>query len=212
MSRLRGLYAITPEIPQVTPPLATQVELAIAGGARLVQYRDKSGDADKRRREAQALLSVCRAAGVPLIINDDLELAQKIGADGVHLGKDDVDTADARARLGPRAIIGVSCYDRLERAVDGRGLGADYAAFGRFFPSTTKPLAVQADPELLRRASNRLNMPLVAIGGITPENGGILISAGADMLAVVEAVFGRPDIRRAAAAFARLFRDGASNP
>lgn len=212
MSRLRGLYAITPETPPAIPPLATRVELAIAGGARLVQYRDKSGDTDKRLREAQALLSVCRTAGVPLIVNDDLSLAQRIGADGVHLGRDDVDPEVARSRLGPRAIVGVSCYDRLERAVEAQGLGADYVAFGRFFPSTTKPLAVQATPELLLRARERLTIPLVAIGGITSENGRSLVSAGADMLAAVDAVFGQPDIRRAAAAFTRLFPDGDCDP
>lgn len=212
MSRLRGLYAITPEILPLGPPLTTRVELAIAGGARLVQYREKSGDADKRLREAKALLRVCRASGVPLIINDDVELAQHIGADGVHLGRDDADPADARTRLGPDAIIGVSCYARLERGVDAQEIGADYAAFGRFFQSNTKPLTVQAAPDLLRRARKDLAIPLVAIGGITPENGGPLISAGADMLAVVDAVFGQPDIRRAAAAFTRLFLDGDCDP
>jgi thiamine-phosphate pyrophosphorylase len=181
------------------------VEQAIAGGARMVQFRDKSSDAHERLRAARALLSVCHAAGVPLIINDDLDLAQKIGADGVHLGRDDADPSEARARLGPRAIVGVSCYDRFERAVDAQESGADYAAFGRFFPSTTKPLAVQATPGLLRRARPRLTVPLVAIGGITPENGRSLVRAGADMLAAVDAVFGQRDIRAAAAAFTRLF-------
>lgn len=205
MSRLRGLYAITPDNPPATPPLTTRVEQAIAGGARMVQFRDKSSDAHERLRAARALLSVCHAAGVPLIINDDLDLAQKIGADGVHLGRDDADPSEARARLGPRAIVGVSCYDRFERAVDAQESGADYAAFGRFFPSTTKPLAVQATPGLLRRARPRLTVPLVAIGGITPENGRSLVRAGADMLAAVDAVFGQRDIRAAAAAFTRLF-------
>jgi thiamine-phosphate pyrophosphorylase len=143
-----------------------------------------------------------------LIVNDDLELAQQIGADGVHLGRDDAGAEEARARLGPRAIIGVSCYDRLDRAFEARELGADYAAFGRFYPSATKPLAVQATPELLRRARARLTLPLVAIGGITAENGRSLISAGADMLAVVDSVFGQPDVRRAAAAISRLFSNG----
>jgi len=212
MIRLSGLYAITPEVPATGSPLATQVEQAIAGGARLVQYRNKGEDSLQRLREAQALLAVCHSAGVPLIVNDDLELAARIGADGVHLGKDDANPREARRRLGPRAIIGVSCYDRLEDALRAQKVGADYAAFGRFFPSSTKPLAVQATPALLSRARERLTLPLVAIGGVTPENGRLLISAGADMLAVVDAVFGQPDIRAAAAAFNNLFLDGDCDP
>jgi len=212
MIRLSGLYAITPEVPATGSPLATQVEQAIAGGARLVQYRNKGEDSLQRLREAQALLAVCHSAGVPLIVNDDLELAARIGADGVHLGKDDANPREARRRLGPRAIIGVSCYDRLEDALRAQKVGADYAAFGRFFPSSTKPLAVQATPALLSRARERLTLPLVAIGGVTPENGRSLISAGADMLAVVDGVFGQPDIHAAAAAFNNLFLDGDCDP
>lgn len=185
--------------------LATQVEQAIAGGARLIQYRNKGGDAAARLRTARSLLAVCRAAAVPLIINDDLDLAARIGADGVHLGQDDPDPREARSRLGPGAIIGVSCYDQLQRALHAQAIGADYVAFGRFFPSATKPLAVPATPELLRRARRHLAIPLVAIGGITPESGRLLIAAGADMLAAVDAVFGQSDIRAAAAAFDPLF-------
>jgi thiamine-phosphate pyrophosphorylase len=210
MTRLRGLYAITPETSRTSNSLREQVEQALAGGARLIQYRDKSGDSHKRLREAESLLALCRIAGVPLVINDDLELAARIGADGVHLGRDDVDPREARRRLGTRTIVGVSCYDSLERALRAQEIGADYAAFGRFFPSTTKSQAIQASPELLRQARKRLDIPLVAIGGITPENGGSLISAGADMLAVVDAVFGKADIRAAAAAFHELFNDGDS--
>jgi len=208
MSRLNGLYVITPETPATTPFLAAQAEQAIAGGARVVQYRDKKDDRGKRLRDAKALLAVCRAAAVPLIVNDDLDLAARIGADGVHLGRDDADPREARRALGPRAIVGISCYDRLDRAVYAQEIGADYAAFGRFFPSSTKPHAVQATPDLLRRARERVALPLVAIGGITPENGRSLISAGADMLAVVDSVFGQSDIRTAATAFTRLFSNG----
>ncbi len=212
MSRLRGLYAITPGAGVAAMPLAAQVEQAIAGGACVIQYRETSGDPEKRLRAGKALLALCRASGVPLIINDDLDLAMRIGADGVHLGRDDADPAVARKHLGPRAIIGVSCYDQLEQALHAQEIGADYAAFGRFFPSSTKPLAVQATPDLLRRARERMTIPLVAIGGITPENGASLISAGADMLAVVDAVFGQSDIRAAATAFTRLFADGGCAP
>lgn len=214
--RLHGLYAITPERSAQHRPLADLVAEAIAGGARIVQYREKGGDAKRRLAQAHALLAVCRANGVPLIINDDLALAADIGAYGVHLGHEDADPREARARLGPTAVIGVSCYNRFERAEWARSVGADYVAFGRFFPSATKPQAVQADPSLLHRARRELRLPLVAIGGITPENGARLIAAGADMLAVVEAVFGRPDVRAAARAFAELFPttrpDGGPHP
>lgn len=185
--------------------LADQAAQAIAGGARLIQYRNKGGDPAQRLQEAEALRSVCRAAAVPFIVNDDVALAAHIGADGVHLGRGDADPAAARERLGPDALIGVSCYDSLERAIHAQAVGADYVAFGRFFPSRTKPLATPATTELLCRAREILDIPLVAIGGITPDNGGILIAAGADMLAAIDAVFGRADIRAAAAAFASLF-------
>jgi thiamine-phosphate pyrophosphorylase len=205
MSRWQGLYAITPLTPPPEPRLAEQVAEAIAGGARIVQYRDKAGDADRRARAAAELLHVCRAHGVPLIINDDVELALRVGADGVHLGREDPDPAEARQRLGDRAIIGLSCYDQLERARLAQAVGAQYAAFGRFFPSMTKPQAASASPELLRQARRELHIPLVAIGGITPENGAALIAAGADMLAVVQGIFARPNIRSAAEALTRLF-------
>lgn len=212
MNRLQGLYAITPAVPKTSLPLKEQVAEAIAGGARLIQYRDKSADPGKRLCEALALLAVCRTADVPFIVNDDLDLALQIGADGIHLGRDDADPREARERLGSEAIVGISCYDQLPRAIHAQEIGADYVAFGRLFPSSTKPLAVQATPELLHLASERLDLPLVAIGGITPENGRSLISAGVDMLAVVDAVFGQPDIRAAAAAFDALFHDGDCDP
>lgn len=202
MRRLRGLYAVTPERPQA--PLAALVAEAIAGGAALVQYREKAGDPARRLREAAELLALCRAAGVPLVVNDDLALAERIGADGVHLGRDDADPATARARLGPGALVGVSCYDELARAEAARDAGADYVAFGRFFPSRTKPAAVQAEPDLLRRAA-ALGLPRVAIGGITPDNAAVLIAAGADLVAVVDGVFAQPDVCAAARAFTRLF-------
>ncbi len=200
---LRGLYVISDG-----PDAAPRIEQALAGGARLVQYRDKTAEPARRRREALALRALCRRYGVPLIINDDLALAAEIGADGVHLGRDDPALTTARRRLGADALIGVSCYNRLERALAAAAAGADYCAFGRFFPSGTKPAAVQAEPELLRRARQALRLPLVAIGGITPENGGALIEAGADMLAVIGGVLGQPEICAAALAFTRLFEPG----
>ena len=203
--KLSGLYAITPEHPDPGAALADQVEQAILGGARVVQYRDKSGDGRRRRTEARSLLGVCRHHGVPLIVNDDVELTATVGANGVHLGRDDMEPAAARRRLGTGALIGISCYNKLENAERAQALGADYVAFGRFFPSASKPGAVPADLELLQRARAALLLPIVAIGGICPQNSGPLVAAGADMLAVIDALFGRADIRAAAQAFADLF-------
>lgn len=205
--RLRGLYAITAGETVTALGLTEQVARAIAGGARVIQYRDKSGDPIKRLAEAEALSRLCRAQGVPLLINDDVALARQVGAAGVHLGRDDASVAQARARLGADAIIGVSCYNDFPRAVQAAAAGADYVAFGSFFPSPTKPDAVRADPALLQRAHRELSIPAVAIGGITPENGRALIDAGAAMLAVITGVFGQPDIRAAARAYSRLFAD-----
>jgi thiamine-phosphate pyrophosphorylase len=208
MSELRGLYVVTPDTHADPQHLAAAVAAAIRGGARLVQHRHKGGDRALRLAQAEALLRVCRTAGVPLIINDDIDLAVALGADGVHLGRDDGDPAETRARLGPAAIIGVSCYDNLARAEAAEREGASYVAFGSFFPSTTKPHAVRASPGLLRAARERLRIPTVAIGGITPQNGRLLIAAGACMLAVVSGVFAEPNPGVAASAYASLFQDG----
>ena len=202
---IRGLYAIadTEYLPRARLPAA--VEHAIQGGARLIQYRDKNGDRATRRGQAEELARLCRRHGVPLIVNDDVDLAADSGADGVHLGRDDAPVAGARRRLGPRAVIGVSCYNELERALAAESQGADYVAFGSFHPSRTKPRAVRATPELLRAARKKLRLPIVASGGVTPENGAELIAAGADALAAAEGVFNQPDVRAAAERYARLF-------
>ena len=192
----RGLYAITREGYPDAAALAEAVAAAVRGGAAVVQYRAKS--AADAEAEARRLLEICRAGGVPLIVNDGVDLAARIGADGVHLGKDDAGLAEARAMLGAHAIIGVSCYDSVERAVEAEAADADYVAFGRFFPSRTKPGAPCAHLETLAAAKARLRVPVVAIGGITAENGGTLVSAGADLLAVIEGVFGDADPERAA--------------
>lgn len=210
---LKGLYAITDSDLAPDNPIVEQVELALLGGARAIQYRDKRQGHLRRAEEATALLRLCRSAGVPLIINDDMELAAAIGADGVHLGRDDPDPEEARRLLGPGAIIGMSCYNRLDLAIHAQGANADYAAFGRFFPSSIKPQAVQADIDLLTRARAALQLPIVAIGGITPENGGPLIEAGADMLAVIHGIFGQADIPQACRDFNKLFENTeASHP
>ncbi len=204
-SLLRGLYAITDRQLATNGQLADQVALALAGGARMIQYRDKGTDRERRHREASTLLQLCRRAQIPLIINDDLDLACRIGADGIHLGRDDPDPVAARARLGADAIIGVSCYNQLQLARQAQDAGADYVAFGRFFPSRSKPDAVSADTRLLQEARRQLSIPMVAIGGITPENGGPLVAAGADMLAVIQGIFAQPDIRAACQRFLPLF-------
>ncbi|KRE96506.1 thiamine-phosphate synthase [Frateuria sp. Soil773] len=196
-----GLYAIT-DGPRAD--LLDAVAQALAGGARLLQYRDKTDDAPRRRAEAAALKRLCAAHGVPLIVNDDVALAAAVQADGVHLGERDGDIAAARAVLGERAIVGASCYNSLDRARAAAAQGASYVAFGAFFASPTKPMAPHASPELLRQSA-ALGVPRVAIGGITPDNGGSLIDAGADYLAVISAVFGAADVRRAARSFADLY-------
>jgi thiamine-phosphate pyrophosphorylase len=202
---LRGLYAIADTA--IAPPeeLLVRVGQALRGGARLIQLRDKRHRDTQAREQACALLELCRAHSVPLLINDDVALAAAIGADGVHIGRADAPLAQARAVLGPAALIGVSCYDSLERARAAARGGADYVAFGRFYPSSTKPEAVQAPPELLGQARQALDIPLVAIGGITPENGAALIEAGADMLAVIHGVFAQADPEAAARRIAALF-------
>lgn len=205
-----GLYAIT-DADLHADGIARQVERAIAGGARVIQYRDKSNNRTRRLSEAGEILATCRRHGVPLLINDDLELAQNLGAEGVHLGRDDVDLVRARAALGKDAIIGVSCYNRLDLAIEAQMAGADYVAFGRFFSSRSKPSAVQAHPELLRKARAKLHCPLVAIGGITEQNGRPLIAAGADMLAVIRGVFGAADVTAAAHSISKLFIDPETN-
>jgi thiamine-phosphate pyrophosphorylase len=213
MSQLpAGLYAITGPYHSGVDQLAGMVEAAIDGGARVVQYRDKSGDSDRRIAEAARLRSLCQARGVPLIVNDDIALACRVGADGVHLGGDDGTIADARRELPAGAIIGRSCYNRFDLAVEAAEAGADYVAFGSFFPSPTKPGAVRASTDLLRRARSELDLPTVAIGGITPENGAALVAAGASLLAVISAVFAAPDITHATRAFAPCFTTSRGDP
>ena len=175
----RGLYAITQCENKLADVLYGEVAAAIRGGAVAIQYRDKNPtDALMVARE---LVTICHQHNVPLIINDDIDLALLANADGVHLGKDDGDITAARKHLGNTAIIGVSCYNSIERALAAQALGATYVAFGRFFPSSSKPLASPADMETLRKAKTEIQIPIVAIGGILPENGGGLLAAGADV-------------------------------
>jgi len=201
---LRGLYAITDNKFIKANEFLNKVELAIIGGAKIIQYRDKSKNYQLRFEQAQALSLLCHKYQIPLIINDDVALAQKVGADGVHLGKDDADISNARALLGEQAIIGISCYNQLSLALDAVKAGANYVAFGRFFNSATKPNAIECSIEILRDASKKLKCPLVAIGGITPNNGEKLIKAGADCLAVIHGLFGQTDVTAAAQKYAKI--------
>lgn len=199
----RGLYVLTRETAD-TPTLLRIVSNALDGGAVLVQYRDKSGDPTRRLAQAIALVSLCHARAVPLIVNDDVGLAARARAAGVHLGEHDVAIAEARNVLGPGAIIGVSCYNDAARAAQLAAQGPSYLAFGSFFDSPTKPAARRAHPDLLREAA-RHGLPLVAIGGITAANCAPLVAAGATLVAVISEVFDARDPRAAAAAMASHF-------
>ena len=201
-----GLYAITDSV--LTPPetLLKSVEAALRGGAVMVQYREKHAPMAERLAQANDLQAVCRNAGVPLLINDDPELAKRVGAAGVHMGQTDGSLSAARQLLGDQSIIGITCHADLALAQAGLEAGADYLAFGRFYTSSTKPGAPAASTEVLSEAK-KFGRPLTAIGGITAENGEPLIRAGADMLAVVGGLFGgtTDDIELRAKAFERLF-------
>jgi thiamine-phosphate pyrophosphorylase len=199
-----GLYAITQTDHKTIDMIIEEVAAAIRGGAAVVQYRDKNPiDAALLARE---LVKLCHRRDVPLIINDDVELAVQTGADGVHLGKEDGHIIEARKRLGANAIIGVSCYDSVARAIEAEREGATYAAFGRFFPSSSKPLAAPAQIETLRQANRALRIPIVAIGGILPDNGAPLLEAGAGVLAVIGGIFDHQP-EQSARAYLPLFKD-----
>lgn len=204
---IRGLCAVTLDDP-LLPRLSALVSAALDGGAPFVQYRNKVASRPLRRAQAAEMLRICRAAGAKLIINDDIALAVEIGADGAHIGRDDApggSLAAARAALGPKRILGVSCYDDLARGAEAAAAGANYLAFGAVFPSRTKPAAVRAPLELLGEARRRFGLPVAAIGGITLGNAPQVIAAGADMLAVVSDLFDAMDIKARAEAYQQLF-------
>jgi thiamine-phosphate pyrophosphorylase len=209
----RGLYAITSErLCRQPGELLPAAAAALRGGAVLLQYRDKWNPAPVRQRLAHSLRDLCRDHRAELVINDDLALALQLGV-GVHLGAQDASLEAARTTLGPEALIGASCGPSLERAVSAEQRGADYVAFGRFFPSQTKPQAPQAAIEVLRAARTGLRVPICAIGGITPDKAPELLAAGADLLAVVDGLFGdvRPDaVFAAARAYSALFGDSSA--
>jgi thiamine-phosphate pyrophosphorylase len=201
---LRGLYAITPA-ERDTGRLVRAVEQALAGGAAMVQYRAKDLPDEQMLEQARRLVRACRARGVPLIVNDRVDIALAADADGVHVGRDDVDAAQARQRL-PRGIVGVSCYADLGRARAAARDGADYIGIGSVFASATKPAAVRAPLELLAQAARESGLPVAAIGGIDTSNAPQAIAAGAAMVAVITALFDAPDVQAAARRFASFFR------
>ncbi|MCW9024977.1 MAG: thiamine phosphate synthase [Gammaproteobacteria bacterium] len=201
---LKGLYVITDHA-LLGDALLEKAEQAITGGARILQYRDKTDDQQRRKTEAWALAQLCQQHDVTFLINDDVALAQSCQADGVHLGQQDTAVDMARQQLGKNKIIGVTCHADLQAAITAENKGADYVAFGRFFPSQTKPLAPPAEVNILTQARAQLHIPIVAIGGITIENGAQLIEAGADMLAVIHDIFVVTDSQLAAQQLAQLF-------
>jgi len=206
MKALEGLYAITPDWHD-TARLVAVTAAVLQGGCRLIQYRNKTATPCHRDEQAVALRGLTRRHGARLIVNDDVDLALACEADGVHLGGDDGDLAEARRRLGPDRLLGASCYQSLEIAASAARAGVDYIAFGSFFASPTKPLAKRADPALIAEAKTRFGLPVAAIGGITQCNAGALVAAGADMLAVISAVYNADDPERASGAFQRFFED-----
>lgn len=201
---LRGLYAVTPDEAD-TVRLLARTERVLAGHPVLLQYRNKAADAALRRVQARALQALCRRAGVPFIINDDLALALELDADGAHLGRDDGAPAAARLALGADRILGLTCYADWARATEGAAVGADYIAFGAMFPSHTKPNAPPAPFALIGRARRELGLPVAAIGGIMLDNAAQVLAAGADLLAVVNDVFGANDPAARAEAYRALF-------
>nr|WP_293248619.1 thiamine phosphate synthase [Panacagrimonas sp.]MCC2658351.1 thiamine phosphate synthase [Panacagrimonas sp.] len=203
---MRGLYAITPTSLCLDPPrLLDATESALRGGARLIQYRDKTDDDTRRLSSVRALRALCDRYRARLIVNDDVDLALRGDAHGVHLGLEDLSLIEARARLGPARVIGITCQDSAARARAAGEGGADYLALGAFFASRTKPDARHATLDLLRAVRIDTSLPICAIGGITPANGAPLVDAGADLIAAVDGVFGAADIETAARDYARLF-------
>ncbi len=204
---LTGVYAITdPVLLADDDTLLDAVTQALAGGAHMVQYRNKHARSADQYRQSAALQELCASANVPLLINDNVELSQQIGAAGVHLGQSDLGLAEARQLLGPDAIIGISCHASARLAIEAQQNGASYIAVGRFFPSRTKPQAPAATLEDLREIRRTVEVPLVAIGGINAENGAALVGAGADMLAAIHHLFSTSSVEEHTRELTLLFQ------
>jgi len=201
---MRGLYLVTPNWDD-TDKLLAATEAALEGGAALVQYRHKDASPALRTEQAGALLALCRRHGRPLVINDHLDLCQALDADGVHLGHTDQDLAAARTLLGAGKIVGASCYGELALARAARDAGASYLAFGGFYPSPVKKYTFVTPPEILEQARAEFTLPIVVIGGMTPQNAAPLTARGADMVAAITGVYGADDPAAAARAYGALF-------
>ena len=205
MSKLAGLYAVTDEQLITEEKFNQAIEAVLQGGVKIIQYRDKSSDRQKRFKQAKNLCSLCRQYEAISIINDDLELAKTVNADGVHLGKNDASLKEARQTLGSDAIIGVSCYNSLSTALSAEKNTANYVAFGTMFPSPTKPDAKPADLNIISEAKQQITIPVCAIGGITEKNIQQLIQQDIDMTAVISSLFSTNDIKAAANALSKHF-------
>jgi len=201
---IKGLYAITPDSVDLNT-LIQKTQLAIEGGAFMVQYRSKIHDRDVKMQQCAAILRICREYDIPCIVNDDVEMCRVLEADGVHLGENDDNIAEVRRILGEDSIIGSSCYDQLNRAKQAQKEGASYVAFGAVFPTPTKPNAPRATLELLREAKSEIQIPIVAIGGITMNNAHDVIETGIDAIAVITSLYESNSIKETAETFSQMF-------
>ncbi|MDI1308912.1 MAG: thiamine phosphate synthase [Methylotenera sp.] len=205
-NKIHGLYAITPDEAN-TDLLLAKVEAALQGGLSLLQYRNKNASYDLQTYQSRAIQPLCKHYQVPFIINDSVELCLMLDADGVHIGADDGNIAEVKARLGANKILGASCYNRFDLALSAQQSGATYVAFGACFASSTKPHAPVASLELFKQAKAQLSIPTVAIGGITLENAVSVINSGADSIAVINAIFNADDVKLAVQQFTHLFKE-----
>ncbi len=200
-----GLYGLTDYSLPSDDDVLAKSECLLKAGLGALQYRDKKARKNEEKIQiATALQELCKYYNTPFIINDDIELARSIQPDGMHLGKDDASINETREYLGP-LIIGCSCYNRVDMALAAQQQGADYVAFGSFYTSATKPEAIEAKPDTLIAARRQLKLPIVAIGGITPNNGKVLLEAGADILAASNVLYASGDYLTVLDAFNRLF-------
>lgn len=201
---MKGLYLVTPDWDD-TQKMLEVTEAGLRGGAAIVQYRHKTASPELRREQASQLQALCRSYGRPFIINDFVELAIELDADGIHVGGTDTAVAQVRAVVGPSKIVGSSCYGSMDLARDAYAAGASYVAFGGFYPSRVKKYEVSTPPEIVAQAKKEIPVPNVVIGGMTQENSVPLVKQGADMVAVISSVYMVDDPEAAARAFAKLF-------
>jgi thiamine-phosphate pyrophosphorylase len=204
---MQGLYLVTPDWDD-TAALLAYTDIALDAGAALVQYRHKSADAPLRLEQARVLRRLCRQRRVPFIVNDHVDLCRELDADGVHVGGTDLSVAEARLAVGPGKIVGASCYGDLQRAIEAERAGASYVAFGGFYPSRVKRYEVSTPAAIVTTALAAVQVPMVVIGGMTPENAAPLVERGAHMVAAISSVYGADDVAGAVRAFTRLFGAG----